>query len=127
MSQHFGRCPECGRQHRKDVRGVEIRAALLAEGKKHCVKCDEVKDLTAFSKNATAKDGVQTYCKPCQVKVAVAYQKKRPAWNAEHLAAQRRYRAGQRVERGTTKPYQAPAVPIGHCVAMRRSHLRRKY
>lgn len=32
---------------------------------KRCPKCEEVKTLDQFSKNASNKDGLQVYCKPC--------------------------------------------------------------
>ena len=35
------------------------------EKTKYCLKCNSVKPESAFSKNSTKKDGLQTYCKSC--------------------------------------------------------------
>jgi hypothetical protein len=37
----------------------------MAEKKKHCPGCDTKRPVSMFWKNKTAKDGLQTYCKPC--------------------------------------------------------------
>jgi hypothetical protein len=37
----------------------------LTEATKICVKCTELKTLSEFTKNASKKDGVSAYCKPC--------------------------------------------------------------
>jgi len=127
MPMHTGRCPECGRKHRKDLNGVEARAELFAQGKKRCNKCGEVKDLTAFSRNLSTKDGVQTYCKPCQVRASNEHKARNPEYAERHREAQRRYRMGETVAQVPTVIYEQAAPPIGHCLAIRRSNLERKY
>lgn len=32
---------------------------------KHCAKCDTTKPVSAFHRNRTTRDGLQTYCYPC--------------------------------------------------------------
>ncbi|KKN52900.1 hypothetical protein LCGC14_0607620 [marine sediment metagenome] len=42
---------------------------------KICPECEEEKELTEFHNMKGAKDGKQTYCKPCQNAMIVAYMK----------------------------------------------------
>ena len=41
---------------------------------KTCAKCGETKDATMFGRNKARRDGLQTYCKPCQVSSVVTSQ-----------------------------------------------------
>lgn len=43
-----------------------LRAQLLAEGKRFCPCCKEIKTLDNFTKNKARKDGFKVYCKACQ-------------------------------------------------------------
>lgn len=36
-------------------------------GTKTCVKCNQTKDLTFFARNKAKKDGLQSYCKDCNI------------------------------------------------------------
>ena len=45
---------------------------------KICSKCHEEKDIENFSKNKRRKDGIQTFCKPCQNKYGAVYYEKDP-------------------------------------------------
>jgi hypothetical protein len=38
---------------------------------KRCPRCTEAKPVSAFNGNPSAKDGLQAYCKPCAVEVAI--------------------------------------------------------
>lgn len=127
MPMHTGKCPECGRKHRKDLRGNDVRAQLLAEGKKRCNKCGEIKDVSSFSRNMTMKDGLQTYCKPCQVRATNEHKARTPDYAERHREAQRRYLTGETQAQVPTVIYEQASPPIGHCLAIRRSHLERKY
>jgi len=45
---------------------------------KKCSKCQETKELTEFSKNNNAKDGLYSYCKPCAKEEALKWNKANP-------------------------------------------------
>lgn len=51
------------------------------EGLKRCPYCKEEKLLTEFHKARERKQGVRTYCKPCQaIKFKINYEKNRENW-----------------------------------------------
>ncbi|HRC61611.1 MAG TPA: hypothetical protein PLX85_00120 [Dehalococcoidia bacterium] len=52
---------------------------------KHCKRCDKRKPVSAFGKNATRSDGLQTYCRPC-MNEATSKRKDAPA-RAKKVAA----------------------------------------
>lgn len=43
---------------------------------KNCSKCSTTKPLFMFDKQTTAKDGLQSYCKPCHNTNASVYRQK---------------------------------------------------
>lgn len=45
---------------------------------KKCSKCGETKEVSGFSKNRTAKDGLQHYCKVCRSEVKKIWRKNNP-------------------------------------------------
>lgn len=44
---------------------------------KVCLKCGQELPISEFSKKATAKDGLQCYCKKCNSKATIEYARKR--------------------------------------------------
>lgn len=46
---------------------------------KWCSSCDEILDKHYFSSNSARKDGLQSYCKPCQAKAEKPYSKAKTA------------------------------------------------
>lgn len=44
---------------------IAERAALLTEGKRRCAECQDIKPLERFSRNRTARDGYEYFCKSC--------------------------------------------------------------
>lgn len=57
---------------------------------KSCAKCGERKPLSAYHRNAAARDGLQAKCKPCHIATVVEHQRKNPD---PHREANRKYRA----------------------------------
>lgn len=52
--------------------------------KKHCNKCDTLKEVSHFSKCNSRKDGLQPYCKDCNKKDNSIFRKLRPEyWSYE--------------------------------------------
>ena len=58
---------------------------------KRCSRCQQVKDAQEFWKNVSAKDGLQSYCRPCHVVVDREWSERRP-----EVSRRRRLRLGSR-------------------------------
>lgn len=56
---------------------------------KTCTKCGETKDVSAFSKDACAKDGLQCHCKAC-------HAQENARWRQDHREEQAQYQAQYR-------------------------------
>jgi len=72
------------------------------DNQKRCSKCKEWKDRSAFSKDATRKDGLCLQCKTCIAAYNTFYNRthveKRAAYRAEHRKDKATYRAEHREE-----------------------------
>ena len=79
---------------------------------KECPKCRTVKPLSAYSSNVGRRDGVQSYCAPCQRE----YQKEHYRRNAERYRASAAVRNEQRrakVRRIIRKAKDRPCADCG--------------
>lgn len=61
---------------------------------KRCRKCDVVKSLDGFHRQASSKDGRQPYCRECNSRVAAQKKTARKAVDPEFVEHLRQYRAG---------------------------------
>lgn len=62
----------------------------MLEATKYCKKCDTTKPVELFSKHPKGTNGLNTYCKPCEVKRTQAYKK---AMTPEQKEQLREYQA----------------------------------
>ena len=56
---------------------------------RRCGKCQQVLPVSAFSKFAQSKDGLQSYCKACSAAYYAAHREERSAYDAAYHAAHR--------------------------------------
>jgi hypothetical protein len=59
------------------------------EGQKWCPGCKDCLPIDSFGKNASAHDGLATYCKPCAVKIVTKSRHKNPT---SHRESSKRWR-----------------------------------
>lgn len=108
--EYFHRCGSSpdGKQYRckscnKEVQRVQARAkgipkkaerdpALLAKGRKQCLRCMKSKRLTAFTSVSRGYGGVAAYCRPCISKYQLERRAKDPEAFRRILSA---YRQGE--------------------------------
>jgi hypothetical protein len=83
--------------------------------RKYCPKCDTTKSLDEFYKNASARDGHQTYCKVCWKKDCDARNKRDPAHRRAILLASYHHRKNLKPKK------KHPVKPYDHKVKARRA------
>ena len=87
----------------------------LPEPTKRCSSCKVVKPLSEFHKNRTSRDGVQSYCRECNIAEAKRYH----AENLEHCRARiaRRARVRRDELQGLLYEFLAchPCTDCGEC------------
>lgn len=69
-------CKSCTRQYqraRMAARAARIEVTLPQDEGKKCPRCGEFKPWSVFAKNRSAKDGHQSYCRPCSARVQREY------------------------------------------------------
>lgn len=139
------RCKECARNHVKawskakfpkryataEAKKVE-RLSLLAEGKKRCAKCGEIKSLEGFYCDPRKKDGLYGKCRSCHDAVVRAWENANPDRKYEIGAAckarhRERIAALKRERRKVDATFRAKEIAISKRWKVRNAERVEKY
>ena len=73
--------------------------ARSEETRKRCSKCSQTKEVTAFTRNRAAKDGLHNQCKTC----ANSYVRKKECWRCRKKQTRKAFFAHRRRADGITR------------------------
>lgn len=81
------------------------RTEQVIMNQKLCKKCNTTKNVDAFSRDGTKKDGLNTWCRACKSPQMLKWRKRNKGYNSEHVAKYRlenpeKRKAHRAIERG---------------------------